>query len=269
MVMLVFTLPSYPFVFKVIRDHFLPPKDVNRETVKQKYLLVKHHDRVGRLADTLEYSAVAFPLNRIAPELLAELRDQTASNIEIEGDNLVIKHVYIERRMIPLNEYLARATPERQQHAIQDYGRAIRDMAGANIFPGDMMLKNFGVTRHNRVVFYDYDEICYLTECNFRHIPPAAAWEDEMSSEAWYSVESNDVFPEQFRAFFFSDAQSKAWFYKDHSALVDPQFWIAKQRQIRQGDQADVFPYPERVRFCRRYSANRPSARDTIETAAA
>lgn len=254
-VMLVFTLPSFPFVFKIIRDRFDPPKKMTREQVRQKYLLVKYHDRVGRMADTLEYSNVAIPRERIDAELMRELEKLAASSIEIDGMSLVIRHVYIERRMIPLNEYLAHAAPKQRQAAIYDYGQAIRDLAGANIFPGDMMHKNFGVTRYGRVVFYDYDEICYLTECRFRHIPPAADPGDEMLQEPWYSVEEQDVFPETFGTFFFPDAEAREQFFRRHRDLATVEFWDQARRTILEGGQADVFPYPARRRFCNVFRA--------------
>ncbi len=258
MVMLVFTLPSFPFVFKVIRDTFEKPKDLSRAVVKEKYLLVKSHDRAGRLADTLEYSHVALPRDRIDPALLTELEARCASSLEFDGDRVVIAHLYIEKRMSPLNEYLSGASDARRRHAIDEFGRAIRDLAGANIFPGDMMLKNFGVTRHLRVVFYDYDEIRYLTECNFRHIPPAPSPADELLSQPWYSVGPDDVFPEQFAEFFFSDPESRRLFYRNHRALIDPDFWIGMKRRILSGDQPDVIPYPEAVRFCVRFGPTVP-----------
>ena len=248
-VMLVFTLPSFPFVFKLIRDQFDPPKKMTRAQVREKYLLVKFHDRVGRMADTLEYSNVAIPLKRIDAHLLRELENLARSSIERDGDQLVIRHVYIERRMIPLNEYLADATPKQRAQAIEDYGNAIRDLAGANIFPGDMMHKNFGVTRHRRVVFYDYDEICYMTECRFRSIPPAPAIVDEMSTDPWYSVEENDVFPETFGEFFFPQPESRNLFFRNHHDLVTPEFWKQVRQTIVDGGQQDVFPYPLERRF--------------------
>jgi isocitrate dehydrogenase kinase/phosphatase len=255
MVMLVFTLPSFPYVFKVIRDHFEPPKEGNRQTVKDKYQLVKLHDRAGRLADTLEYSQVGFPLERIAPELLEELRRHAPSCIEIDGDQLIVKHVYIERRMIPLNEFLSNADlpEEARRRAIDEYGKAIRELAGANIFPGDMMLKNFGVTRNQRVVFYDYDEICYMTDCNFRRTPPRS-FEDELMAEPAYSVGPRDVFPDQFAQFFFSDDSARRQFYEHHAELVEPRFWMGKKAQIEAGHQEDILPYPEALRFSRRFA---------------
>lgn len=253
MVMLVFTLPSFPFVFKLIRDHFDPPKTSSRKDVRGKYQLVKYHDRVGRMADTLEYSNVAIPLNRIEPALMDELHATAKSSIEIAGENLVIQHIYIERRMEPLDRYLAQASPGQRRRAIHDFGHAIRDLAGANIFPGDMLKKNFGVTRTERVVFYDYDEITYITDCNFRHIPPARSYEDEISDTPWYSIGQNDVFPETFAPFFFANQQDLALFKKDHADLLDADWWNRMKDNILAGGQADVFPYPVKRRFSVRF----------------
>ena len=255
MVMLVFTLPSFPYVFKVIRDRFAPQKEMDRQTVKDKYQLVKMHDRAGRMADTLEYSLVALPLERFEPGVLEELKNETASNIEFEDDKIVIKHVYIERRMQPLNLYIEEAGAdrdvERLRHALWEYGYAIKELAGAGIFPGDMLLKNFGVTRHSRVVFYDYDEIAYMIDCNFRRIPPPRSIEDEMSAEPYYSVGANDVFPEQFARFLVSDPTAREIFLERHADLMDPAFWAGKQAQLRAGLHEDVFPYPQEIRFRR------------------
>jgi isocitrate dehydrogenase kinase/phosphatase len=255
MVMLVFTLPSFPYVFKIIRDRFAPQKEMDRQTVKDKYQLVKMHDRAGRMADTLEYSLVALPMDRFEPEVLAELKAEAASNIEFEDDKVVIKHVYIERRMQPLNLFIAEASAdrdsERLRHALWEYGYAIKELAGAGIFPGDMLLKNFGVTRHNRVVFYDYDEIAYMIDCNFRRIPPPRSIEDEMSAEPYYSVGANDVFPEQFAKFLVSDPAAREIFLERHADLMDPAFWAGKQEQLRAGLLEDVYPYPEEIRFPR------------------
>ncbi len=249
LVMVVFTLPSFPYVFKVIRDYIPQPKEVDRATVLAKYQLVKKHDRVGRMADTLEFSDVALPKSRFSQELLRELRQLAPSSLEEEGDNIVIRHVYIERRMVPLNIYLDVADEEQTEHAVREYGNAIRDLAAANIFPGDMLWKNFGVTRYRRVVFYDYDEIEYLTDCNFRRIPPAPNEEFELSGEVWYSVARNDVFPEEFERFLLGSPKVRAAFMKYHAELLTPEFWRAQQDKIRSGQVVDFFPYPESLRF--------------------
>ena len=253
MVMLVFALPSFPFVFKLIRDHFDPPKTSSREDVRGKYQLVKFHDRVGRLADTLEYSNVAIPLERIDSALMAELRASAESSIEVVGKNLVISHIYIERRMEPLDRYLSQSSPALRRQAIRDFGQSIRDLAGANIFPGDMLKKNFGVTRTERVVFYDYDEITYITECNFRHIPPARNYEDEISDTPWYSIGQNDVFPGSFAPFFFANRDDLELFKQDHADLLDADWWNGIKQDILDGKQKDLFPYPIKRRFSVRF----------------
>ncbi|MBK1722048.1 bifunctional isocitrate dehydrogenase kinase/phosphatase [Thiocystis violacea] len=249
MVMCVFTLPSFPFVFKIIKDRFPPPKEMTREQVKEKYQLVKMHDRVGRMADSWEYSHVAFPLSRFSPALRALLESECAASIEVVEDQLIIKHLYIERRMSPLNLYLHTADDEDIRHAIGEYGDAIRQLAAANIFPGDFLFKNFGVTRQGRVVFYDYDELCYLTECNFREIPPAPYPEMEMSEEPWYTAGPNDVFPEEFETFLLTDPRIRKVFRQRHGELLDPHWWRARQEHIRAGHLEDVFPYPVARRF--------------------
>jgi len=264
MVMLVFTLPSFPYVFKVIRDRFAPPKETSRETVMEKYLMVKLHDRVGRMADTLEYSLVALPLDRFAPELVNELKSECGSGLEFDGDKLVIRHVYIERRMEPLNLHVAECKRTGDEAALRaalrEYGQAIKELAGAGIFPGDMLLKNFGVTRHDRVVFYDYDEIQPMEEIVFRRIPPAQSYEEEIAAEPYWRVGEADVYPEQFSSFLVAEPRAREIFYEYHRDLLDPRFWEAKQEVIRAGEQEDVFPYPEELRFPRRPRSPRASA---------
>jgi isocitrate dehydrogenase kinase/phosphatase len=252
MVMLVFDLPSFPYVFKVIKDYYPPQKDTTREQIQGKYLLVKQHDRVGRMADTLEYSNVAFPRHRFEDELVAELERFCGSLLEQDGDVLVIRHLYIERRMIPLNIYLQEATPEQVEHAVIEYGNAIKDLVAANIFPGDMLWKNFGVTRHGKVVFYDYDEIEYLTDCNFRRVPAPRNEDDEMSGEVWYAVNRGDVFPETFGPFLLGNPQVREIFMAHHADLLDPAFWQGNKERILAGHVHDVFPYEPAKRFSAR-----------------
>jgi isocitrate dehydrogenase kinase/phosphatase len=271
MVMLVFDLPSFPFVFKVIKDFYPPQKDTTREQIRNKYLLVKQHDRVGRMADTLEFSEVGFPRDRFTDELIAEIQKFAPSQLEISDRNgdgnieVVLKHVYIERRMIPLNIYLQEAfdtlqsgaaddtaqarAREQLRRAVIEYGNAIKDLVAANIFPGDMLWKNFGITRHGKVVFYDYDEIEYITDCNFRRVPAPRNEEDEMSGEVWYSVARNDVFPETFAPFLLGNPLVREEFMKHHADLLDPAFWQAHKERIASGHVHDVFPYERDRRF--------------------
>ena len=271
MVMLVFDLPSFPYVFKVIKDYYPPQKDTTREQIKGKYLLVKQHDRVGRMADTLEYSGVAFPRARFDDELIAELEKFAPSQLEIsdrDGDGqieVILQHVYIERRMIPLNIYLQEAFDQIQgsapgdaaahrardqiERGVVEYGNAIKDLVAANIFPGDMLWKNFGITRHGKVVFYDYDEIEYITDCNFRRVPEPRTEEEEMSGEVWYTVGPKDVFPETFGPFLLGNPAVREVFMRHHADLLEAGFWQAHKDRIAQGHVFDVFPYEQDKRF--------------------
>jgi isocitrate dehydrogenase kinase/phosphatase len=247
LVMGVFTLPSFPFVFKFIMDD--RQKDVTREYIEDRYQLVKAHDRVGRMADSWEYSDVPFPTNRLDPELIEELRRTAPSLVDDEGDRLVVRHLYIERRMVPLNIYLEEADEDERDHALREYGQAIKEMVAANIFPGDMLYKNFGMTRQGRVVFYDYDEVLYLTECNFRKVPPPRTPEDELASEPWYPIGAHDVFPEEFGTYLLGNPKIRAAFLRYHADLLSAEYWQTRQDRIRAGQLEDVFPYPESLRF--------------------
>jgi isocitrate dehydrogenase kinase/phosphatase len=267
MVMLVFDLPSFPFVFKLIKDFYPPQKDTSREQIKSKYLLVKQHDRVGRMADTMEYSNVVFPADRFTPELIDEIRKFAPSQLEImdvNGDGIeevVLKHIYIERRMIPLNIYLQeafdalRADPNNDKargqlrRSVVEYGNAIKDLVAANIFPGDMLWKNFGLTHQGKVVFYDYDEIEYITDCNFRKVPEPRCEEDELSGEIWYHVGPHDVFPETFGPFLLGNPMVRGDFMAQHADLLDADFWQSHKARIAEGYLHDVFPYEQSSRF--------------------
>ncbi len=249
LVMSVFTLPSYPYVFKVIKDRIAASKDTDAARVRQKYALVKHHDRAGRMTDILEYSDVAFPLDRFSREVIDELLHVAPSQVEIEGDRITVRHLYIERRMTPLNMYLETADDARRARAIRDYGDAIRELATVNIFPGDLLFKNFGITRYGRVVFYDYDEIEYLTDVRFRRIPAVPPGFDEMSGDVWYPVAPSDVFPEEFETFLLTDPGLRAAFVAHHADLLDAAWWRSRQDALRNRDPAEVLSYSAGTRF--------------------
>ena len=253
MVMLVFTLPGFDRVFKVIKDRFAPQKEMSAAHVRACYQLVKEHDRVGRMADTQEFENFVLEKRHISPALMELLLQEAAEKITDLGEQIVIRHLYIERRMVPLNIWLEQVEGQQLRDAIEEYGNAIRQLAAANIFPGDMLFKNFGVTRHGRVVFYDYDEICYMTEVNFRDIPPPRYPEDELASEPWYSVSPGDVFPEEFRHWLCADPRIGPLFEEMHADLFRADYWRALQNRIREGHVEDVYAYRRRQRFSVRY----------------
>jgi len=249
LVMACFTLENHDVVFKVIRDRFPAVKNIRREEVMAKYDLVFKHDRAGRLVDAQEFKRIRLPRARFAPDMLEELVAECALNVQPEGNDLVIGHAYIERRMVPLNLYLRTATPEQAELAVIDYGQSIRDLAYTNIFAGDLLLKNFGVTRHSRVIFYDYDELCRVTDCRFRDLPQAQSVEDEMRDEPWFHVADNDVFPETFLRFLGFEGRLLDVFLEKHGEILEAGWWRTLQERLTAGDVVEVLPYhPHRVR---------------------
>ncbi len=249
MVMAVFTLPSYPLVFKVIRDRFAYPKAMSRQDVEDKYDLVFHLDRVGRLLDTQTFRYLRFPRARFAPALLDELRESCGHSLSEDGDDLIVHLCYVQRRLRPLNLYLREQKAEAARAAALDYGQAIKDMARNNIFPGDMLLKNFGVSRHGRVVFYDYDELRLVTDCRFRDWPQATTYEEQMADAPWFHVDAGDVFPERFPQFLgLPEMQAKA-LQAAHGDLFRPDWWRDLQSHLAAGDYPDTPPYPDTLRL--------------------
>jgi isocitrate dehydrogenase kinase/phosphatase len=243
LVMVVFTLPSYDVVFKVIRDAFEYPKQTTRRHVLDRYRLVFRHDRAGRLVDAQEFEHLAFPRHRFSERLIAELLDTAGQSVTLDGDRLVIRHLYAERRVTPLNLYLRQAADAAAREAVLDFGRCIKDLAATNIFPGDLLLKNFGVTRHGRVIFYDYDELTLLTECTFRDMPAPRTPEEELAAEPWFHVGPQDIFPIELGTFMGLYGPLRDVFLGAHGDLLDPGFWRSMQDFHRAGEVMDIFPY--------------------------
>jgi isocitrate dehydrogenase kinase/phosphatase len=251
MVMAVFTLPSFSTVFKVIKDSFGAPKNTTRQAVMDKYQFVFERDRVGRLADAQEFEHLEFPRRCFPDDLLAYLLSVAGATVRVEEDRVVIRQLYTERRVTPLNLFLRDAGEAAGREAVLDYGNAIKDLAAADIFTGDMLLKNFGVTRHGRVICYDYDELCLLSECRFRRLPQPASIEEEFAAEPWFHVGEMDVFPEEFRAFLVPPGPVREAFLAAHGDLLSVEFWQGVQRRVAAGEVFDVFPYRRSARLRR------------------
>jgi isocitrate dehydrogenase kinase/phosphatase len=249
MVMAVFTPRDYPLVFKVIRDRFAYPKDIGRRQVEEKYRLVFRYDRIGRLVDAQEFRYLRFPLAQVDPPMLEELLAECAETVTVDGEDLVVAHCYVERRLRPLNLYAREADPDAARAAVLDYGQAIKDLARSNIFPGDLLLKNFGITSGGRAIFYDYDELCLVESCRFRALPEADDEDETRPLEDWLTVRENDVFPEQFPRFLDIPADLRQALIAAHGEIFDPRWWQAVQDGIAAGDYADVPPYPPSARL--------------------
>jgi isocitrate dehydrogenase kinase/phosphatase len=253
MVMAVFTMPGYDVVFKVIRDRFGPAKSVTREQVKERYQFVFEHDRAGRLVDVQEYELLEFEKDRFEPSLLDELLTECSENVTLRDGDVVIRHLYTERRVVPLNLFIREAPEEKAREAVLDFGRALRDLAATNVFPGDLLVKNFGVTRHGRVVFYDYDELCAVTDCDFRELPEQD--EDGGGDGPSFYVGPRDVFPEEFLTFMGFPALLRRHFAQAHGDLLVPGFWNEMKRRHLAGEVPDLHPYPPERRLHGRVDA--------------
>jgi isocitrate dehydrogenase kinase/phosphatase len=244
LVMIVFTLPSHDLVFKVIRDRFGAPKTSSRAEVMASYRFVFHHDRAGRLVDAQEFRRLRLPRSRFMPALVDELLQEAAESCRIEGEDLIIEHCYMERRMRPLNLFLRDADPAAAEAAVIDYGQALRDLAASDVFPGDLLLKNFGVTRGGRVIFYDYDELCLVSDCVFRALPAPATEDEAFSAEPWFYVGEHDVFPEQWLQFLSMSEPLREVFVRHHGELLTPTWWRTMQRLGAAAPNARIAPQP-------------------------
>ncbi len=251
MVMVVFTLPSFDVVFKLIKDRFPPSKRTTPEDVQRRYKLVFDHDRVGRLVDAQEFRNLTFRRDRFDDDMLDELRRDCSRSVTITDDEVILHHVYTERRLYPLDLYLREMSADRARKAAVDYGNAIKDLAAANIFPGDLFPKNFGVTRHGAVVFYDYDELALLSDVNFRRMPVSQSYEDEMLDQPWFPVEPDDVFPEEFRTYLRSPRIVGEVFDEVHPEISTVEFWQKMKDDHGDGGLPDFFPYPRDLRIVR------------------
>ncbi len=249
MVMLVFTLPFYGLVFKIIRDRFAYPKTATRQDVLDSYRRVFTQDRAGRMVEAQEFEGLEFRRERFREDLLEKLLREASGTVTVRGDMVVIGHVYVERKVWPLDLYVREGPPGAAHDVVVDYGRAIKDLARVDVFPGDFLLKNFGVTRHRRVVFYDYDEIGRITECNFRAIPPPRTPEDELSDEPWYTAAPGDIFPEEFERFLGLPVDLATTFADAHGDLFGPEFWNRVKDRLLGGEVLHVYPYPSSKRL--------------------
>lgn len=249
MVMCVFTLRNYPFVFKIIKDKFDNPKNVTREQVIKKYQEVELNDRVGRMAYAHQFEHLRFPRHLFSEELIEEFKLVATKSVVITDEFVTVLHCYMERKMEPLNLYLEKASVIDTCRAMLDYGNCIKELAKANIFPGDLLLKNFGVTRHGRVIFYDYDEISQVTECRFRKLPEIIEGEEMYGHETAFSVDAHDIFPEEFKNFMVPDGPVGDLFMQEHADLFQPKFWRQIQKEINKGEYLKFFAYPKSARL--------------------
>jgi len=249
MVMAVFTPRALPVVFKVIRDRFAEPKDSVRADIEGKYRLVARRDRIGRLVEAQEFRRLRFPRTAFEPAMLRELLEECAETVVAEGDAVLVRHCYVERRLRPLDLH-ARERPEADAlRAVIDYGQAVTDLARSGIFPGDLLLKNFGVSRHGRALFYDFDELCLLEEVRFRDLPQVREEDETRPLEDWLYARRDDVFPALFPNFLGLSPGLRGTLLEAHPGIFEAGWWRDVQARLRGGGYLDVPPYPAAARL--------------------
>jgi isocitrate dehydrogenase kinase/phosphatase len=262
LVMSVFTIPGLDVVFKVIKDEFPPPKETTRREVMDKYRHVFRHDRAGRLVDAQEFEQLAFPRDRFSTEVLDELARFCARSVDVNDGEVTLRHLYAERRVSPLNLLIREADEWTARQAVLDFGKSLRDLAATNTFPGDLLLKNFGVTRNGRVIFYDYDELTRVTDCNFRDMPsgggPGGDDDDPYGSgmgggETSFYVGPDDIFPEEFLPFLGLPGRLREVFLHAHGDLLTGRWWREMKERVGSGEIVDIFPYRESQRLRNAY----------------
>lgn len=249
MVMIVFAMPGYDVVLKVIRDHFPAIKPITPAAVRQNYHLVFRHDRAGRLVEAQEFEHLEFERSRFTPRLLEEFARDADRSVAVEPGKVVVHHAYLERRVNPLDVHLREADAEAARAAVVDFGQAVKDLAANNVFPGELLPKNFGLTRHSRVVCYDYDELGFLTDFTFRELPEARCADDDLSEEAWFGVGPKDVFPAELARFLGLPADLATLLKEAHPELYRVDFWTRMQERVRRGEIIDIYPYPHSRRL--------------------
>ena len=245
-VMIVYALPTFSYVFKVIRDVSTKNTFRGRPHVVGQYWRVHRMDRVGRMLDIMTFHNLRFAQSSFEAELLDELLRDAPSSVRIENECVVFRYLYAARQIIPLDVYLADPDlPEAvKAKAAIDYGYAVKDLAAAGSFVGDYLPKNFGVNRLGRVILYDYDDLDNLVSWNFRSLPDPPPWAETLPYEDWLSRSERDVFPEHDFRIFTVPAHGRAAFLKHHADLLGPVFWNSIKSELESGKVPEFCPYP-------------------------
>lgn len=258
-VMIVFTLPGYGFVFKVIKDRpcFLrskndTPKEITQAQVRQQYTFVSHRDRAGRMVDTQEFENLRFKKKRFTPALLEEFRLAARGNITITDEYVILHHLYVQRKVVPLPMYFQNEkNPEEIRQVLIDFGYFLKDLAASGVFPCDLFNTwNYGVTHWGRVVLFDYDDVLPIEQITFRVKPePKNEFEETEPEENRIVATQDDFFMDEIDRYSGIPPLLKGVFKSVHGDLYTMKFWDDLTGQLRNGEIFDVIPYDRNKRF--------------------
>jgi isocitrate dehydrogenase kinase/phosphatase len=260
-VMTVFTLPAYNFVFKVVKDRpcflrsvAMTDKTSTRREVMEQYAFVCRRDRVGRLVDTQEFENLRFRRERFTGDLLEELRVAAGEVVSIDDEHVVLRHLYVQRRVTPLPMYLAeQRDPEALRRTIIDFGYFLKELAATGIFPSDLFNTwNYGVTRRGRVVLFDYDDVIPLERASFLRKPLAYDDPEEIVAEEDRIVATpSDFFIDEMRSYSGLPQRLKGAFELIHGDLFTVDYWRSLKAQVSAGELVDITPYDRAKKFRR------------------
>jgi isocitrate dehydrogenase kinase/phosphatase len=258
-VMIVFTLPNFDFVFKVIKDRpcflrssYETPKMITQEKVKFQYNFVSHRDRAGRMVDTQEFENLRFKKKRFTAPLLDEFSRAATKNVAITDEYVIIQHVYVQRKVVPLPLYFQfEKDPETIRHVLIDFGYFLKDLAGSGVFPCDLFNTwNYGVTHWGRVVLYDYDDVLPIERIRFREKPePRDEIEETEPEEDWIFATEEDFFVDEIERYSGIPHTLRGVFKSVHGDVYTLKFWNNLTERLKTGEILDVIPYHRNKRF--------------------
>ena len=257
MAMVVFSPPSFPYVFKVIRDFSSKQAWMGRAHIMEIYRWVHEMNRGRLMLDAWLYRNLHFPREFFDEQVLRELVANAPSSVRLDGNTVVLKHVYAQRRVQPLSTFFDqvrdRASRER---AIDALGAFIKDLAGMGFFMSDCygLPCNTGLTHASNVALFDFDDLGPILRQHFRETPPLPNEQDELlwnteTDGAWFSVGENDVLVDEWERYLGVPPDLQNYFREKHGDLFTVDYWDQLQRRILAGKLHFVIPYPPERRL--------------------
>lgn len=259
MAMVVFAPPGFPYVFKVIRDHSPKPGWTGRGRVMDLYRWVHEMNRGRLMLDAWMYRNLHFPRRLFEDNIARELLRSAPHSVLLDGDTLVLRHVYAQRRVRPLNTFFDEVRDGALRvRAVDALGTFIKDLAAMGFFMGDCygLPFNTGLTHGFNVALFDFDDLGPLERYRFRETPPPPGEQDELlwNSEvdgAWFSMAENDVLVDEWERFLGVPPELREYFRQRHGSLFTTEYWRDVQRRVAGGELHYVLPYPAERRLAR------------------
>jgi isocitrate dehydrogenase kinase/phosphatase len=252
MAMVVFAPPSFPYVFKVIRDYSSKTGWTGRTRIIDLYRWVHETNRGRLMLDAWLYRNLDFSRGHFDEGVVQELLRSAPHSVRIEGDRIIFKHVYAQRRVRPLNTFFDETRDRAQRENVIDaFGSFIKDLAGMGLFVGDCygLPFNTGLTHGLNVALFDFDDLGPLFRYRFRETPQLPTEQDEFlwnteTDGAWFPVGEFDVLVDEWERFLGVPPDLRDYFRRKHGDLFTIGYWVDVQRRLAAGELHYVLPYP-------------------------